>query len=184
MDLTEKKVSSEEVFHGKLLHVFSDDILLPNGMPAKREYIKHPGAACIVPITTDGKVIMVRQFRYPFHRVLLEIPAGKLDEGEDPKEAALRELKEETGVVPEELIYIGPYYPTCAYSDEVIHMYVARGLSFESQHFDADEFLTMEAIPLEDLVKSVLAGEIEDGKTQTALMKAYLLTEIFLTNII
>ena len=173
MDLTEKGVSSEKVFAGKLLHVFSDDVVLPNGTKTKREYIMHPGASCIVPVTADGKVIMVRQFRYPFHRVLLEIPAGKLDAGENPETAARRELKEETGVVPDELIYIGPYYPTCAYSDEVIHMYLARGLHFDQPHFDDDEFLSVEALDLNTLIKDVMNGCIEDGKTQTALLKAY-----------
>ncbi len=175
MDLTEKGISSEEVFSGKLLHVFCDGVILPNDTKTKREYIKHPGASCVVPVTEDGKVIMVRQFRYPFHRVLLEIPAGKLDSGEDPVAAARRELKEETGAVPEDLIYMGPFYPTCAYSDEVIHMYLARGLHFEQLQLDDDEFLTTEAIPLEALIKDVMNGVIEDGKTQTALLKAYYL---------
>ena len=175
MELTEKQITSKEVFSGVLLHVFSDDILLPNGSKTKREYIKHPGAACIVPVTEGGSVIMERQFRYPFHTEVLELPAGKLDPGEDPKKAALRELKEETGIVPEELIYMGPYYPTCAYSDEVIHMYLARGLRYEEQHFDPDEFLTLEEIPLKDLVADIMAGKIPDGKTQTALLKAYYL---------
>ena len=175
MDLTEKGIASEEVFSGKLLHVFCDDVVLPNETITKREYIKHPGASCIVPVTDDKKVIMVRQYRYPFHRVLLEVPAGKLDMGEDPETAARRELKEETGVVPDEVIYMGPFYPTCAYSDEVIHMYLAHGLHFEQTHFDDDEFLTTEAIPMDALIKDVINGDIEDGKTQTALLKAYYL---------
>ena len=174
MDLTEKKIASEEVFSGCLLHVFSDDILLPNGRAAKREYIKHPGAACIVPVDENGCVIMIHQFRYPFRRVLLEIPAGKLDPGENPEDAARRELNEETGIVPDELIDLGPFYPTCAYSDEVIHMFLARGLHFQSQHFDEDEFLTLERIPIETLIREIMEGKIADGKTQTALLKAYL----------
>lgn len=176
-ELTEKEISSKEVFSGVLLHVFSDEVLLPNGKEARREYIKHPGAACIVPLTEDGNVIMERQFRYPFHRVLLEVPAGKMDPGEAPETAALRELKEETGIVPDEMIFMGPYYPTCAYSDEVIYMYLARGLRFEAQHFDDDEFLTLEQIPLDELVREIMEGKIADGKTQTALLKAYLLSK-------
>ena len=174
MDLTEKKISSEEVFSGCLLHVFSDEVLLPNGNTSKREYIRHPGAACVVPVTEDGKVIMVHQFRYPFRRVLLEVPAGKLDTGELPEAAAKREMKEETGIVADSLIDLGPYFPTCAYSDEVIHMYLATGLRYESQHFDDDEFLTLEKIPLDDLIRDIMNGSIADGKTQTALLKAYL----------
>ncbi len=117
---------------------------------------------------------MERQFRYPFRRVLLEIPAGKLDsKAEDPKAAALRELHEETGVTAKEMIYLGPFYPTCAYSDEVIHMYLARGLSYGETALDEDEFITVEKHPLDALIRDIMAGKIADGKTQTALLKAY-----------
>ncbi len=173
MDLTEKKLSSEQVFSGVLLHVFSDEVRLPDGSTGVREYIRHQGAACVVPVTEAGEVIMVRQFRYPFGRVLLEVPAGKLDPPEEMRDAALRELREETGAEASEVIDLGTYYPTCAYSDEVIGMFLARGLSFGDTHPDADEFINWEKIPLKTLIREVMAGNIPDGKTQTALLKAY-----------
>lgn len=179
-ELSESRISSEEIYNGVLLHVFKDDVLLPNGNPGVREYIRHLGAACVVPITKSGDVLIVRQFRYPFRKVLLEIPAGKLDAaGEDPMEAAKRELREETGAAADEMVYLGPFYPTCAYSDEVIHMYLARGLSFGNTDLDDDEFIYTETIPLEQLIESVMKGEIADGKTQTALLK----TNYYLQNI-
>ena len=172
MDLTEKKVSSAEVFSGNLLHVFRDEIALPNGKPAVREYIRHVGAACVVPMNEKGEVYMVRQFRYPFGRPLLEVPAGKLDtKEEDPAHAALRELSEETGIEAAELTYLGEFYPTCAYSDEVIHIYLAKGLTFAETHPDDDEFVETAVYPLKTLVDMVMRGEIEDGKTQVALLK-------------
>lgn len=175
-DLTEKTVASTVIYKGKIIDVFCDDIMLPDGNPAKREYIKHIGAACVVPVTDKGEVVIVKQFRYPFHAVLTEIPAGKLDgKGEDPLLAAKRELQEETGACAREMIYMGEYYPTCAYSDEIIHMYLAKGLTYGDTHFDDDEFIEYEKVPLKDLVEDIMNGKIKDGKTQTALLKAWLL---------
>ncbi len=174
-NLIEKQIDSQLIYKGKILDLYCDDILLPNGNKGKREYIKHVGAACVVPVDADGNVIVVKQFRYPFSAVLTEIPAGKLDsKNEAHSEAAKRELEEETGCIAEELIYLGEYYPTCAYSDEVIHMYLAKGLSFVSQHLDEDEFVDVEKIPLKRLVNDIMKGDIKDGKTQTAILKAYL----------
>ncbi len=174
-NLFEKGIDSKKVFEGKLLHVYSDTVELPNGHTSTREYIKHVGAACVVPVDRDGNVIVEKQFRYPFASVLTEIPAGKLDSKEEPHlEAALRELREETGYSAENMIYLGEYYPTCAYSDETIHMYLAMGLEKGSQHLDDDEFVDVEKVPLATLVEQIMAGEIKDGKTQTAILKAYL----------
>jgi len=117
---------------------------------------------------------MVRQYRYPFGKVLLEIPAGKLDSpGEDPLDAAKRELKEETGAKAEEFMFMGEYYPTCAYSTEIIYMYLAKGLSFGETDLDEDEFIEVERIPIKTLFDMVMRGDIRDGKTQTAILKAY-----------
>ena len=175
MELTEKQVNSELIYKGKILDLYRDNVELPDGGSGVREYIRHKGAACVVPVTDDGRVVVVRQFRYPFRTVLTEVPAGKLDStGEPPEEAARRELREETGAAAAELIPLGAYYPTCAYSDEVIHMYLARGLSFGERALDEDEFLNVQLVPLEELCRDVMAGKIRDGKTQTALLKAYL----------
>lgn len=171
--LAERQTASELVFDGKILHLYRDDIELPNGQPAERELIRHVGAVCVIPITDDGCAVMERQYRYPVNRVLLEIPAGKLDsKSEDHEAAARRELEEETGYRAKELIPLGMFYPACAYSDETIWMYLAKGLERGERHLDADEFLDVELIPLKELVKQVLAGEIPDAKTQIAILKA------------
>ena len=173
-DFTEIRIDSEKIYTGIILDLYRDNVRLPNGKTGVREYIRHKGAACVVPLTDANEILLVKQFRYPFGVVLSEIPAGKLDSGsEPPLEAAKRELREETGAEASEMIYLGEYYPTCAYSDEVIHMYLALGLTFGKQQLDSDEFIQCEAVPLEDYVKRIMAGEIKDGKTQTAVLKAY-----------
>lgn len=169
--LIERQINSTNVFSGKLLKVYSDEIELPNGNKAGREYIMHVGAVCVVALTDDNKVIVERQYRYPMHEITLEIPAGKLDgKDEDPLEAAKRELKEETGAVADKMTYLGRYYPTPAYSDEVIHMYLAEGLHFESQSLDDDEFLTFDLVPISELADEIMAGNVPDGKTQAAVL--------------
>ncbi len=177
-DFTEKEILSEEIFDGKLLHVYRDTVTLPNGEVSTREYIRHVGAVCVVPLTDDGCVIMERQYRYPIGRMTLEIPAGKLDsKAEDPFDAIRRELKEETGAEASEWICLGELYPTAAYSDECIIMYLAKGLTFGDRHLDDDEFISVEAIPLGTVVNDILAGKISDAKTQAAVLRAYLMTK-------
>ena len=171
--LREVRTASELIFDGRILHLYRDDIALPNGQPADRELIRHIGAVCVIPVTDDGYAVMERQYRYPVDRVILEIPAGKLDSKDEDREAAARrELEEETGYQARELIPLGVFYPACAYSDETIWMYLAKGLEKGDCHRDVDEFLEVELIPLKDLVKQVLAGEIPDVKTQLAILKA------------
>ncbi len=175
MKLEEKKISSKEIFDGKVINVTVDAVELPNGAEGVREIVHHRGAVCVLPLTDDGDVICVRQFRYAHGEVLLEIPAGKLEEGEhDHRAAALRELSEETGAECSELIYLGKLYPSPAIFTEVIHMYLSRGLTFGETHPDDDEFLEIERIPLEKLKDMVMRGEIYDAKTQVCVMRAYL----------
>lgn len=173
--LIEKKVSSEYIFDGRLLQVYRDTIELPNGKPATREYIKHQGAVAVVPVTDEGEIIAVRQYRYPVGKVTIEIPAGKLDKGEEPLDAAKRELSEETGVESADIEYIGGLYPSVAYTDEIIHMYVAKNLKYGQMHTDADEFLDVVKIKIDDFVDMILKGEIMDSKTQAAVLKVAML---------
>lgn len=171
-DFTEKQVSTQVIFNGKIIDVFRDEILLPDGRPASREYIKHVGAVCVVAVTDDNKVIVERQYRYPMAETLLEIPAGRLNsKDEDPALAALRELKEETGAEAKELTYLGVFYPTPAYSDEVIHMFMAKGLSFGDTKFDDDEFLSSELVPIKEVLDAICNGVVPDGKTQAAILR-------------
>ena len=171
MHLEEKTLSTEQKFDGKVVKLFVDRVELENGDTAIREVIKHPGGVCVLPLDEDDNVLMVRQFRYPAHRVLLEIPAGKLEPGEDHRECGLRELREETGCTCDEFTYLGNLIPTPAYDNEVIHMYLARGLHDGEQDLDEDEFLEVEKIPLKKAVEMVMNNEISDAKTQIALLK-------------
>ncbi|MBE6580717.1 MAG: NUDIX hydrolase [Ruminococcaceae bacterium] len=174
MNLEEKKLSSESIFDGKVLHVRRDEVALPNGEGAVREYVHHIGAVAILPLTDEGEVILERQFRYPFGDILVEIPAGKLDSPEeDPRKAALRELREETGAVAADLTYLGDYYGSPAILDERIRLYLATGLSFTEQQTDDDEFLEVFRMPLEALVEEVMSGNLPDGKTQVAALRVW-----------
>ena len=173
--LIEEPVSSEEIYHGKVVHLFKDTVRLPNGKNATREVMRHNGAAAVVALTEHDEVILVRQYRYPFGTTLLEIPAGKLDPGEAPEYCARRELQEETGCTPTELISLGVYYPSVAILDEKIHLYLAKGLKQSEAHLDEDEFLHVETMPLSELVGQILAGEVPDGKTQVAILKTWYL---------
>ena len=176
--LEEKSVSSTPIFDGKVLHVRLDEITLPNGVSATREYCHHNGAVCVLPLTDEGEVICVRQYRYPFHEDLLEIPAGKLDSPEeDPNDAVRRELREETGAVANKMIYLGKYYPSPAILDECIYMYLATGLEFGETEFDEDEFIESVRVPLSKLVDLTLEGKIRDGKTQICALRAQMMID-------
>ena len=170
----ETQAASELIFDGKVLHLYRDIINLPNGKQGMREYCKHGGAVAVVPLTPEGEVVCVRQNRYAVGRVTLEIPAGKFDfAGEDHVEAALRELREETGYTPGKLTDIGPLATSPALLSEIIYVYLAEDLTEGECAPDEDEFLEMVKIPLEELVDMILNGEVEDAKTQAAVLKVW-----------
>ena len=171
--LREVWTASEEIFDGQILHIMRDTVRLPNGVEATREVVRHIGAVCVIPVLDNGDVIMERQFRYPLDRVILEIPAGKLDAPDEDRLSAIRrELREETGYTADSWQEIGPFHPAPAYSDEYITMYLARGLHKGEQDLDADEFLDVCTVPLKDLVQDVMDGKISDAKTQVCVLKA------------
>lgn len=167
--LIEEKLDSRRVFDGRMLHINSDRVRLPNGGEAEREYVVHPGAVMILPELDDGRLLMVRQYRYPLQQVFVEFPAGKLDAGENLLDCARRELQEETGYSASEWEYLGQFHPIISYSDEVIHIYRARGLVAGEASPDEEEFV--EAVPLElvELRAGILDGSITDSKTITGV---------------
>ena len=171
MNLEERQLSFDYKFKGRIINLRVDEALLPNGATATREVVEHNGGICVVPITENGEVLMVEQYRYPYGEVILEIPAGKRDGNEEPLEGGKRELREETGAVAENYTFLGELYPTPGYCGEVIYMYLATGLSFGETDPDDDEFLNVKKIPLEKAVDMIMKGEIKDAKTQTAILK-------------
>ena len=173
MNLNEQPLSADYKYRGRIINLRVDTALLPNGSSATREVVEHPGGVCVAALTEDGCLLFVRQFRYPYQKVLLELPAGKLDPGEDPLEAGKRELREETGAEAARYESLGELYPSPGYCGEIIHLYTATGLTFGQMSPDEDEFLEVEKIPLEEAARMVLDNEIADAKTQAAVLKVY-----------
>lgn len=169
MDLEEKTVQKNYVYRGKIINLRCDDAVLPDGRPCKREIIEHSGGASVLCVR-DGKVALVRQYRYAYGEAICEIPAGKLNAGEDPMLAAKRELEEETGLKAERLVHRFTLYPTPGYTNEKIYIYEAEGVSAGSQHLDEGEFLNVEYLPVEDALRMVEEGSIKDAKTIVALL--------------
>ncbi len=172
MNLQEKTLTSTYRFRGHIINVRTDTALLPNGATAGREVVEHPGGVCVAALTGENELLFVRQFRYPYGEVLLELPAGKRDRNdEDPLECGKRELLEETGATAAVYQSLGSVYPTPGFCNEVIYLFLARDITFGASQPDDDEFLEVERIPLNKAVEMVLNGEIRDAKTQIAVLK-------------
>ena len=167
----EKTLETRELFRGRILRLEVDRVELEDGSVSSREVVRHPGGAAILPLDADGQVTLVRQFRYAFGQELLEIPAGKLEPGEDPKTAAIRELEEECGLVAGAVTDLGCIYPSVGYDDEIIYLYLARDLRSTEARPDAGEFVSLERYPLSTLAEMAESGVLRDAKTVTAVLK-------------
>ena len=170
--LTETTVNENYIYKGKILNLRKDVVMLPDGNGAIREIVEHSGGSAIV-CEKDGKYLLVKQFRYPYKQVIYEIPAGKLNKGEDPSETAKRELEEEGGIIAERVEKITEVYPSPGYTEEIIHIYRAIGLTEGTAHLDKDEFLRAEWFSKEQLIKMIENGEIKDAKTIIGLLISF-----------
>ena len=173
MDITEKRISREIIFEGRVFTVAKDVNELPDGRLAPREIVLHNGGAGILPIDSEGNVTLVRQYRCGVGKVYLEICAGKTEKGENPKDCAVRELREELGLVADTVTSLGALGATPAYDSEIIYIYLATGLTEVGQELDDGEFLEIVKMPLKEAFYMVNDGRIEDAKTQIAILKAY-----------
>lgn len=171
MEIFEKTVRKNYVYEGKIINVRRDDAEVMSGRAAVREVVEHNGGVCVAALTDENELIFVRQFRYPYMKVILELPAGKLEKGEDPFEAGKRELEEETGCIAAEYYDLGEFYPTPGYCGEIIHLYAASSLTKTQAHPDEDEFLEVEKIHIDKAVEMIMNNEIPDGKTQALVMR-------------
>ena len=172
MEYYEKQIAAKTVYEGLIVNVRLDIAKLQNGEQVAREVVEHPGGVGIVPVTKDNKVLMVRQFRYPMEEEVLEIPAGKLSEGEDPFECAVRELSEETGCTAGKYIDLGASYPSPGFCKEILYIYLALDLQQGEMHLDENELLSVEPIDIDELIDKIMANELPDGKSIIGIMKA------------
>lgn len=171
-NFTEKTLDSQTLFEGKIVNVRRDSVELANGATSFREVVEHAGGVVILAVDEYNRAYMVRQFRYPVGRPMLEVPAGKLEKGETPIFAAMRELKEETGLEAEKFVYFGATYPSPGFCDEQLHLYLALGLKQGEACPDEDELLNVEVVELEKLVHMAVMGELQDGKSINAIFIA------------
>ena len=177
-DLTETMLSREDKFKGRVVSVHVDQVQLPNGKTAPREVVDHAGGVSVLALDENNNVLTVTQYRYVFGRNLLELPAGKLDPNEDPATGALRELKEETGAIPGEFLSLGEILPSPGCFGEVLYLFLARNVTMGEQHLDEDEFLNVDRIPFDEMVRRCLSGEIQDAKTVVVVLKTKLLLNL------
>ncbi|MFT8312000.1 MAG: NUDIX hydrolase [Sporolactobacillus sp.] len=167
--LTEIKKDSKEIFKGRIVHLFVDQVELPNGETSTREVVKHPGAVAVIAVNKEGKLLLVRQYRYPLNGIIYEIPAGKLEPDENPDDSALRELEEETGYRCKKMEKIASFYSSPGFSDELLHVYFTDSLIEGKQHLDQDEFLEVCAVNLDEAVQMVKDHRIYDAKSVYAV---------------
>ena len=172
MDYFEKTVSSKKIYSGKVINMRVDTVELPNGNLAERELVEHPGGVGIVAVDGNGNVLLVEQFRKPYEKNIIEIPAGKLEKGEDVSECGMRELEEETGYVANKFEFLGECYPSVGYTDEVIRLFLATELVKKEQNLDDDEFLSVIRIPVREMLQKIMDNEVKDAKTAIGILKA------------
>ena len=175
MHLQEKTLSSEKKYEGVIFTITQDTAELENGKTAVRDVLWHSGGVCVIPVTDNNEILLVKQFRYPFQTVTVEAPAGKLNSGEEPAECGRRELLEETGCTCKKYTFIGKLYPSPGYVDEIIYLYLAEDLEYSQQSLDEDEFLDIVKIPFDKAIEMVMANEIPDSKSQVCLFKTYMM---------
>ncbi|MCL2485882.1 MAG: NUDIX hydrolase [Endomicrobia bacterium] len=168
--MIEKLVKKNKIYQGKAVDFYCDEVSLPNGQSATREYLGHPGAAAVLPFLDKNNIVLVKQYRYPIDKITYEIPAGKLDKGETPIECIKRELEEETGLKAKRIEKLISFYPTTAFSNEILHIFAAFGLKKGKTNPDADEFISGEIIKFKEALDMVKSGEIMDSKTVIALL--------------
>lgn len=175
MELYEKTLNSKKIFDGRVIHITLDEIELPNGHRSSREVVGHPGGVCVAALNENNELYFVKQYRYPYHEVVLELPAGKLEKNSTPLENGIRELKEEVGATGKDYKFLGKLYPSPGYTAEIIYLYFCRIDSVGEDCPDEDEFLNIETIHIDKAVEMVLNNEIKDSKTQTAVLKTAML---------
>lgn len=172
MNFREKETEKKTIYKGNIIDVYSYKVELPNGKEAPRDVVRHPGAVAVLPVDENGNIYLVQQFRFPINQELYEIPAGKIDIGEEHYECAVRELKEETGMSSDDMVYLGGIYTTPGFSDEIIHIYIAKNLSYGKSCPDEDEFLSVVKVTKEEFIKMISENKITDAKTLSAYAKA------------